>query len=272
MNDENNRNAEALKRVVEKQLIFGPVYSYTYTTTMFPRKHTFYYKGLLDLSANLTGLISGANAEKGDEKTILGVPYSQYLKMEHDFRYYLKLNDKSQIATRFIGGVAYPYGNSVHMPFSKQFFVGGSNSVRAFRARTLGPGSYDPRTEERSSYFHDQAGDIKLEANVEYRANLVSFLNVGVFVDAGNVWLFNEEESRPGGKISKDFLSEIAVGAGIGLRFDFNILVLRTDFAMPLRIPYLPKGDRWSFNEIDFSSKQWRRDNLMLNIAIGYPF
>lgn len=272
MNDENNRNAEALKRVVEKQLIFGPVYSYTYTTTMFPRKHTFYYKGLLDLSANLTGLISGANAEKGDEKTILGVPYSQYLKMEHDFRYYLKLNDKSQIATRFIGGVAYPYGNSVHMPFSKQFFVGGSNSVRAFRARTLGPGSYDPRTEERSSYFHDQAGDIKLEANVEYRANLVSFLNVGVFVDAGNVWLFNEEESRPGGKISKDFLSEIAVGAGVGLRFDFNILVLRTDFAMPLRIPYLPKGDRWSFNEIDFSSKQWRRDNLMLNIAIGYPF
>ncbi len=261
----------ALSRVTERQLIFGPVYSYTYTTTMLPKKHTFYYKGLLDLSANLTGLISGANADEEEPKTILGVPYSQYLKMEHDFRYYLKLDESSQLAARFIGGVAYPYGNSIHMPFSKQFFVGGSNSIRAFRARTLGPGSYDPRTQT-SSFFHDQAGDIKLEANLEYRKKLVSFLNIAVFADAGNVWLFNEEEDRPGGKISKEFLSEIAVGAGIGLRFDFNILILRTDLAIPLRVPYFPKEDRWSFNEIDFSDKYWRRDNLMLNIAIGYPF
>lgn len=261
----------SLARITERQLIFGPVYSYTYTTTMLPKKHTFYYKGLLDLSANLTGLISGANAKTDSIKTILGVPYSQYVKMEHDFRYYLKLDKTSQIAARFIGGVAYPYGNSVHMPFSKQFFVGGSNSIRAFRARTLGPGSYDPRN-EKSSFFHDQAGDIKLEANVEYRKKIVSFLNVAVFADAGNVWLFNEEEERLGGKISGKFLSEIAVGAGVGLRFDFNILILRTDLAIPLRVPYFPEKDRWSFNEIDFSNKQWRRDNLMLNIAIGYPF
>lgn len=274
MNDDNNINAPALRRVVEKQLIFGPLYTYTFTTTMFPRKHTFYYKGLLDLSANLTGLIMGADASKVDgQKTILGVPFSQYLKMEHDFRYYLKLNEKSQIATRFIGGVAYPYGNSIYMPFSKQFFVGGSNSIRAFRARTLGPGSYDPTTEKGSSYFHDQAGDIKLEANVEYRANLFSFLNAAVFVDAGNVWLFNEQEDRPGGTFKgKEFLSEIAVGAGVGLRFDFSIIILRTDLAMPLKIPYYQKGNRWTFNEIDFSSKLWRRDNLMFNIAIGYPF
>ena len=261
----------SLARITERQLIFGPVYSYTYTTTMLPKKHTFYYKGLLDLSANLTGLISGANADQKEPKTILGVPYSQYVKMEHDFRYYLKLDETSQIASRFIGGVAYPYGNSIHMPFSKQFFVGGSNSIRAFRARTLGPGSYDPRN-DKSSFFHDQAGDIKLEANVEYRKKLVSFLNIAAFVDAGNVWLFNDEEGREGGKISKDFLSEIAVGAGIGLRFDFNILILRTDLAIPLRVPYYPKGDRWSFNEINFKDKYWRRDNLMLNIAIGYPF
>ncbi|UUV20796.1 translocation and assembly module lipoprotein TamL [Paenimyroides aestuarii] len=260
-----------LARVTEKQLIFGPVYSYIFTNTMLPKKHTFYYKGLLDLSANLTGIISGANAEKEAPKTILGVAYSQYIKTEHDFRYYLKLNNTSQLASRFIAGVAYPYGNSVHMPFSKQFFVGGSNSIRAFRARTLGPGSYDPRGEG-SSFYHDQAGDVKLEANLEYRANIISFLNAAVFVDAGNVWLFNEETTRPGGQFSKEFLSEIAVGAGFGLRFDFNILILRTDLAMPLRIPYYPKGDRWTFNEIDFSRKTWRRDNLMFNIAIGYPF
>ncbi|WLD25168.1 BamA/TamA family outer membrane protein [Flavobacterium dauae] len=266
-----NPNAVALQRVVEKQLIFGPVYSYTFTNTMLPKKHTFYYKGLLDLSANLTGLISGANAKTDSLKTVFGVPYSQYLKTEHDFRYYLKLDDKSELATRFIGGIAYPYGNSLHMPFSKQFFVGGSNSIRAFRARTLGPGSYDPRTEN-TSYFHDQAGDVKLEANIEYRRKLAGFLNLGVFVDAGNVWLLNEEESRPGGKFGKEFLSEIAVGAGIGLRFDFNILILRTDLAIPLRIPYYEKEDRWTFDEINFKNKQWRKDNLMLNIAIGYPF
>lgn len=261
----------ALKRVTEKQLIFGPVYAYTYTNTMLPKKHTFYYKGLLDLSANLTGLISGANAETDSLKTVFGVPYSQYVKTEHDFRYYLKLDETSQIATRFIGGVAYPYGNSIHMPFSKQFFVGGSNSIRAFRARTLGPGSYDPRTSN-SPFYHDQAGDIKLEANVEYRKKLVSFLNVAAFVDAGNVWLFNDEEGREGGKFGSDFLSEIAVGGGVGIRFDFNILILRLDLAIPLRIPYYPDKDRWTFNEINFKDKQWRRDNLMLNIAIGYPF
>lgn len=272
MNDPNNPSAASLRRVVEKQLIFGPVYAYTYTTTMLPKTNTFYYKGMLDLSANLTGLISGADVKDGDQKTILGVPYSQYIKTEHDFRFYHKLSDKSQLAARFIGGVAYPYGNSEFMPFSKQFFVGGSNSIRAFRARTLGPGSYDPRTNESSSFFHDQAGDIKLEMNVEYRANIAGFLNGAVFMDAGNVWLFNKDESKPGGRFSKEFISEIAVGAGVGLRFDFSILILRTDLAIPLRIPYYEKRNRWSFNEIDFSDKQWRKDNLMLNIAIGYPF
>lgn len=264
-------NNLSLQRVVEKQLIFGPTYNYTFTNTMLPKKHTFYYKGGLDLSANLTGLISGANYKKGNEKQILGVSYSQYAKMEHDFRYYLKLNQKSQIATRIVGGVALPYGNSEHMPFSKQFFVGGSNSVRSFRARTLGPGSYDPRNET-SSFLHDQAGDIKLEVNAEYRANLFSFLNAAVFVDAGNVWLLNEDENKPGGKFSKEFINEIAVGAGFGLRFDFSILILRTDLAFPLRAPYFEEGQRWNFNNIDFGDKTWRKDNLILNIAIGYPF
>lgn len=108
------------------------------------------------------------------------------------------------MATRFIAGLAYPYGNSEHIPFSKQFFSGGSNSVRAFRARTLGPGSFDPRTIE-AYYYFDQSGDIKLELNAEYRANIYKFLNVAVFADAGNVWLINEDTDRPGAKFSKDF-------------------------------------------------------------------
>ncbi|WP_312824980.1 BamA/TamA family outer membrane protein [Epilithonimonas sp.] len=260
-----------LGRVVAKQLIFGPTYSYTYTNTTSPKTNTIYYKGMLDLAGNITGLVTGANAKNGKEKEIFNVPFSQYLKMENDFRFYHKFSEKTNFASRIIAGVAYPYGNSELMPYSKQFFVGGSNSIRAFRARTLGPGSYDPRTQNASFYF-DQSGDIKLEMNAEYRANIYKFLNVAAFVDAGNIWLMNEDSTRPGGKFSKDFLNELAVGAGIGMRLDFSILILRLDLAMPLRVPYYEKGDRWVLDRIKFGDSSWRKDNLILNIAIGYPF
>ncbi len=269
--DSISAKSQALQRVVQKQLIFGPTYSYTYTNTMLPKKNTIYYKGTLDLAGNLTGLFSGANVKDGKQKSIFGVPFSQYAKMEHDFRFYHKLGDKSSFASRFIGGIAYPYGNSDNIPFSKQFFTGGSNSIRAFRARTLGPGSFDPRTIKQGYYF-DQSGDIKLELNAEYRANIYKFLNVAFFADAGNIWLVNDDIQRPGAKFSSDFLSEIAVGAGFGLRLDFSILILRLDLAMPFRVPYYEKGDRWTFDKINFGNSSWRRDNLILNIAIGYPF
>ncbi|MFY1046902.1 BamA/TamA family outer membrane protein [Chryseobacterium sp. GP-SGM7] len=267
-----------LKRVTTEQLIFGPTYSYTYSTTMLPKKNTFYYKGMLDLAGNITGLVTGANAKDGKEKNIFGIPFSQYAKIENDLRFYHKFSDKNSVATRLIAGVAIPYGNSEHIPFSRQFFVGGSNSIRAFRARTLGPGSYDPRTATDTRAIFDQAGDIKLEFNAEYRANLYKFLNVAAFVDAGNIWLINDDidengvNLRPGGKFSKDFLSEVAVGAGVGLRLDFSILILRLDLAMPLRVPYYEKGDRWILDRVKFGDGSWRRDNLILNIAIGYPF
>lgn len=269
--DSISRKSDAMRRVVERQLIFGPTYSYTYTNTMLSKPSTIYYKGTLDLAGNITGLVTGANVKKDKEKTIFGVPFSQYAKIENDFRFYHKFSEKTSLATRAIAGLAYPYGNSEHIPFSRQFFSGGSNSVRAFRARTLGPGSFDPRTIE-SGYYFDQSGDVKLELNAEYRANLYKFLNVAVFADAGNVWLVNEDPDRPGAKFSKEFLSEIAVGAGVGLRLDFSILILRLDLAMPLRVPYYERGDRWTFDKINFGDSSWRRDNLILNIAIGYPF
>lgn len=261
----------AMKRIVERQLIFGPTYSYTYTNTMQPKTNTIYYKGTLDLAGNITGLATGADVKKDKERKIFGIPFSQYVKIENDFRFYHKFTEKSSLATRFIGGIAYPYGNSEFVPFSKQFFSGGSNSIRAFRARTLGPGSFDPRTIDPGTYF-DQSGDIKLELNAEYRANLYKFLNAAVFVDAGNIWLLNDDKNRPGAKFTKDFLNEIAVGAGVGLRLDFSILILRLDLAMPLRVPYYEKGNRWAFDKINFGDSNWRKDNLVFNIAIGYPF
>ncbi len=261
------RDLPTLSRVIEKQLIFGPTYYFTFTNTTQTRKtNTFYYRGGLDLSATVTGLFS-----KKDSAEIFGVPYSEYAKMEHDFRHYLRLNEKNRIASRIFIGAGLPYGNSRELPYIKQFFSGGTNSIRAFRARAVGPGSFKDETPQ-NSFIPDYSGDIKLELNTELRSKLFSIVEGAIFVDAGNVWLKNKANDRPGAEISKDFLSELAVGTGVGLRLDLSFLILRGDLAMPIRKPYLPKTERWVFDQIDLGSKQWRRDNLVFNLAIGYPF
>lgn len=262
----------ALGKVIEKQLIFGPTYSYTFTNTMQKRKkHTFYFNGEVDLAGNVTGLATGANVKQGNTIKIFDVPFSQYVKVNADFRHYLKLGKESQLASRIIVGAGFAYGNSTTLPTTKQFVVGGTNSIRAFRARSLGPGSYQaPPTS--NSYFPDQSADLKLEFNTEYRAKIYGLMKGALFVDAGNIWLLNADPDKAGAEISKDFMKQIAVGAGAGLRFDFSFLILRTDLAIPLRKPYLPEGQRWVIDDIDFGSSSWRKENLILNIAIGYPF
>jgi outer membrane protein insertion porin family len=262
----------ALEKVIEKQLIFGPTYNYTYTNTMQKRrKNTIYFNGELDLAGNITGLVTGANIKKNDTIKIFDVPFSQYVKVKTDFRHYLKLGKESELASRIIVGAGFAYGNSSTLPTSKQFVVGGTNSIRAFRARSLGPGSYVPETTS-TNYIPDQSADLKLEFNTEYRAKLFSVVRGAVFFDAGNIWLLNADPNKPGAEISKDFMKELAVGAGVGLRFDLSFLVLRTDLAIPLRNPALPDGQRWIIDDINFGSGPWRKDNLILNIAIGYPF
>src|SRR5690606_25758310 len=136
-----------------------------------------------------------------------------------------------------------------------------------------GPGSHVPENLGMDNFFADQTGDIQLEMNVEYRTKLVSIVHGALFVDAGNVWLQNPDPDKPGGHFTRDFYKEIAVGAGAGLRFDLSFLVLRTDLALPLRLPYTPpSGDRWVVDRIDFRSPTWRKNNLIFNLAIGYPF
>lgn len=266
---ENPGNA-ALQRVIDKQLIFGPTYSYTFTNTMQKRKrNTIYYKGSLDLSATITGLAMGG--DKDDPKEILGVPFSQFAKMEHEFRHYLKLGRDSQLASRIIAGVGVPYGNSDQMPFIKQFFIGGTNSIRAFRARSIGPGTFFEQRDG-NTFLPDQSGDLKLELNTEYRAKLFSIVHGAIFVDAGNIWLMNKDDERAGAEFTGKFYEQLAVGTGAGLRFDLSFLVLRLDLAFPLRKPYLPEGNRWVLDQISFGDSAWRKENLVFNLAIGYPF
>ncbi|PWG79084.1 translocation and assembly module lipoprotein TamL [Pararcticibacter amylolyticus] len=272
------------KLAIDKQFTFGPIYNFNYTNTQKSYKtNTWYFNGNFDLSGNLLGIIQGA--EMGNRKKLFGAQYSQYVRTELDFRYYRKLGTVSQWANRVILGYGHAYGNSRSLPYVKQFFIGGTNSLRAFRARTLGPGTYrDVRLDDDDDNYiaADQSGDIKLEFNTEYRPKLFSIVRGALFVDAGNVWLLREDidEDNPqstegrrfGAKFTKDFMKELAVGAGAGVRIDASILVLRLDLAFPLRKPWLPEGERWVIDDIDFGSKSWRKDNLVFNLAIGYPF
>lgn len=263
----------SLKNVIAQQLIFGPTYSFTYSNTMQKnKKNRIYYRGVLDISAAVTGLIAGANVKKGDTIKVFGVPVSQFVKLENEFRYFHKINKTSELASRVIIGTALPFGNSSEMPFIKQFFIGGTNSLRAFRARSIGPGSYKDDGVATNGFLADQSGDLKLEMNAEYRKDLFGFVKGAVFLDAGNIWLLNNNTDKPGAKFTKDFYKEIAIGTGVGLRFDLSFLVLRTDFAFPLRKPYLTEGDRWVIDKISLGNSTWRKDNLIFNLAIGYPF
>jgi outer membrane protein insertion porin family len=265
-------NNRILLKAVEKQFILGSNYNYNYNGLQGkpPLSGGTYFNGNVDISGNVAGLITGANAKNENPKTIFNAEFSQYVKLEGDFRKYIKLSPKSVWANRAIVGIGVPYGNSRELPYIKQFFVGGTNSIRAFRSRSLGPGTY--RDTATTTFLPDESGDIKLELNTEYRVQLAGPLNGAVFVDAGNIWLFNNVDTLPGAKFSKDFLKELAVGAGVGFRFDISFLIIRLDVAFPLRKPWLPDGQRWVINQINFGDPAWRRENLVYNLGIGYPF
>ena len=261
-----------LARSIEKQFIIGTIYNFNYNTLAKPntRRNNFYFNGNADLSGSLLGLITGANVQKGDTIKIFGQPFTQYLRFEGDIRHYLRLGNKFRsFNTRLDAGVGVAYGNSSTMPFIKEFFAGGVSDLRGFRARTLGPGSYyagNPREE----LVYDQPGDIKLLLQAEYRAKLFSILHYALFADAGNVWTLKEDTTRPGSKFTSNFLQQVAVDVGAGVRVDISVLVLRLDIAFPVRFPYLPDGERG--NKIDLGNSDWRKNNIVWNLAIGYPF
>lgn len=260
-----------LYNAIDTQFIIGSDYTYTYTNVLnYKPVNGFYFTGGIDLSGNIAGLAMGANIKKGDTAKIFGAQYSQYTRLQSDFRYYRKVGEKSVFANRIMVGVGIPYGNSHQLPYIKQFFSGGNNSIRAFRSRSVGPGTYE--APKNVGLLAEQPGDIKLELNTELRFPLAGVMEGAVFVDAGNVWLFNADTSKPGALFTSKFLSELAAGAGVGIRFDLSFLVLRFDLAFPIRKPWLPAGERWVLNQVKWGSSEWRKENLVFNLAIGYPF
>jgi outer membrane protein assembly factor BamA len=259
----------ALQQSISKQFLLGGNYTITFNNLAEPRYHTFYGSFNTDISGNIAGLV----VPKADsQRLIFNNPFSQYVRFTLEGRHYWKLSDKLIWVNRALAGYGIPYGNFSTLPFVKQYFIGGSNSLRAFRARTLGPGTYRD-TSSSNRLLANQAGDIKLEFNSELRFKPVKRIEFAAFYDAGNIWLKEKLQGKEGGEfIIGEALNQLAMGTGLGLRVDASILIIRFDVAFPLRKPWLPEGQRWVGNQIKFGDPDWRKENLVLNIAIGYPF
>lgn len=249
-----------IKKSFEEQFIVGMKYDFIFDNSLNKPPHGFYFQTGINTSGNLLDLVKSRSSGEAERPyKFLGNAYSQFLKVTADIRYYRNFRDKS-LAFRFYSGIGLPYSNSVVMPYVEQFYSGGSNSIRAFIARSVGPGSLPPPEE---SDIIDQTGDIRLEGNMEFRFRITKIVHGALFIDAGNVWLLNPDELRPGAEFRFDtFASQLAIGSGVGIRFDFDFFVLRTDFGFPVRTPYQINGTNWLR----------KTDKMVFNFAIGYPF
>lgn len=256
--------------------IGGLDYTFTYTDQVLNlNKGYWFFKGNARLAGNILHGLAGVldlPQNSNGQNTLLSLPYAQFISVEADLRFYKKFY-KLTFASRFSPAIGYGYGNSSVLPYTEQFFVGGANSLRAFRLRGVGPGGFVSTTSAGkgvAGQFLDQTGDVKLEWSGEVRFGILGYFKGAFFVDAGNVWLLNQA-AEPNQKFNLNNLNQIAVGAGIGLRFDMELVVLRLDLATPIRKPFLNEGIQW-VNDFNIGSPTWRNENLILNLAIGYPF
>lgn len=249
------------------QFIPAMQYTFTYDNTPTPHRNKTWLEVSATSSGNVTSLLFAAFGEKWDkkDKNLFKNPYAQFVKLTAEIRQLYRINARNHIATRFMAGVIKSYGNSDYAPYSEQFYIGGANSLRAFTVRSIGPGSYHPDKETRYSYL-DETGTLKFEANIEYRFGIFGDLNGALFVDAGNVWLLEKDESRPGGEFKlNSFAKQIALNTGAGLRYDLEFMVLRLDFGIALHAPY-DTGKSGYYNIPNFGK------GFAWHFAIGYPF
>jgi hypothetical protein len=243
------------------------------------RRHSFYLRGMAEWAGNPLLLLVAREAQDtaGSRfNTVAGVRYAEYLKADLDLRWRITLHERSSVAFRVAGGAALPYGNLGVLPFESSFFVGGANGLRAWRARSIGPGSYNaPLT------AFDRIGEMHLEGNAEYRFKLIGYLEGALFTDVGNIWNLKPNSQQPGAAISSEFLSELAVGTGVGARLNFDFFLIRFDMGLQTKDPSLPKGERWLFQPKDVyearvSAMQGQpysyKPELNFNLGIGYPF
>ncbi|MDY6148738.1 MAG: BamA/TamA family outer membrane protein [Porphyromonas sp.] len=260
-----------LKLSLNNQLI--PQMSYTYTfdnVFLHQGSHRLWCELYIAQAGNILGGIYSLSGKKtpGESRKVVGVPFAQFLKTTGELRYTYMINRAQSLALRLGLGAIYSYGNSTVAPYNEQFFVGGANSIRAFTVRSVGPGRYVPQ-EGRYS-FMDQSGEVKLELNAEFRLRLVGNLHGALFLDSGNVWLLRPDENRLGGSVGEiknfaDFINQIALGTGLGFRYDMDFVVIRLDAGVGLHLPYATSRKGY-YNVPRF------KDAFGVHFAIGYPF
>ena len=267
-------NPGAFDQILDNRIVMSSNYTINYTPIPKPNSRSqFTFSGGIEVAGNLASLLSRIGPQVGPAETLFGVTIAQYARLDADFRYSYGITNNLRIANRFVVGYGLPYGNSFTLPFIKQYSAGGNNSIRAFAARSIGPGAYRSTGAIGNVFLGSQTGDIRLELNTEVRAKFNKYIHGAFFVDAGNVWMQKDELAYgPEGVFGSEFYKQIAVGTGIGLRLDFSYLVLRFDLATPVRKPFLPEGDRWVLKNFNLKDANWRSENLVLNIAVGYPF
>lgn len=240
-------------------------YTYTYTSPAGYRNPIIWETTVTEAGNVLSLLYAAAGKDLSTkEKSLFGNPFAQFLKLNTSLRKTWSTGTKSQLVGHIAAGVVWAYGNSEQAPYNEQFYVGGANSIRAFTVRSIGPGKYvAPNT---TYAYLDQTGDIKLEANLEYRFNLFGSLYGAVFLDAGNIWLMKKDANRPDSEFNPTtFFRQLATGTGAGLRYDMEFIVLRLDLGVALHVPY-DTGKSGYYNIPKFG------DGLGLHFAIGYPF
>jgi outer membrane protein insertion porin family len=291
-----NTLALAFNRSFVSSTSFSALYNFNYSNDLNPSS---FFRYLLETGGPLNNFAARAILDDNEDPTegspTTGLEYYQYAKVQFDYRRHYPLPDNKALAFRIHTGVAYAYGENEALPYEKYFFTGGSNSNRAWSPRRLGPGSsfpylldangnnvldengdFVPNRTGADSYLFEQPGEILLEMSAEYRAKLSGFLDYAIFVDAGNLWQMRAADppsdptqvvrASPGANFEFNrFYKEIAVGAGLGLRFDFTFLVFRFDYGIKLRDPRFPEGQRWRKPFETSTSGVW-------NIAVGYPF
>lgn len=255
-------------RQTQDVLVSSMIYNFTYNEIgKKDFENPFYLNAKVELAGNLMSIFAkkttNAGAIEGQSKTIFGIPYSQFVKFDVDVRKYFRFkNNRNTLVLRQLVGVGIPYGNSVNMPFIRSYFNGGSNDIRAWRVfGGLGPA--DVQLDEKvRSYIMD---NVKLTTNIEYRMPINKMWETAAFVDAGNIWSLKDTSGIGDQFTFKKFLSQMGVGAGVGLRINIAYITVRIDAAYKVYDPNQPMGDRWVI-------KSWKPLQPVVNFAFGYPF
>ena len=262
-------NKAMLQESYEDHFIIGSKYTFKYSNQGTTGNNVYFQANFSPAGNALFGAMKLFNQDTVGSSFILPLfetQFAQFVKADFDIRYYIKFEDTKQIIWRFFAGVGVPYGNNNLLPFGEKYFVGGANSIRAWQARSIGPGEfYDD-----SIKFANQTGDIKLVLNYEYRFDIlkIKFVEEAIFLDVGNIWAINSFDTRKGGIFYIDrFYKQLAVGTGAGLRLNLSFFVFRFDVGIKLVDPSLPRGQR-----LFVMNRSFQKDDFSLNIAIGYPF